>query len=245
MVQIRGSEKDKRDIITTLQSDLKVIRSERDELSRQLEARDTLLDIRDKKIVDLQMRLDEKTQYIQDYLTGGNNLPLLILEGVQSEDGNQTGERMTLLNDSDFPLSQFNANVYNYNILQQHIINRPNRDPAIKRSLWDSAQVTFFSSADIPPNAKYGSNHDITLPWGEKRYYVIMGTRSQRFTQKMVAMKIGVDGNFWGYQVFDVKGTLLKERIDGLRSMPSGQEKEIVRKELAKIPTELKLQFIQ
>lgn len=92
--QSKSSQADKSEIINTTQNenkDLKArlveIKDERDKLSITLEARDKKSQEQNQNIESLSNKLVEKSEYIEKYVSGGNNYPYIEMNRVQSDNG--------------------------------------------------------------------------------------------------------------------------------------------------------------
>ena len=90
-----SSSQDKSDIINTtkneninLKKDIAELKKERNELSEALAKRDAALQEKNDTIIELNNKLSKKSEYIQNYLTGGSGYQVIEIEHFATDNFN-------------------------------------------------------------------------------------------------------------------------------------------------------------
>lgn len=240
--QTISSSEDKNDIINTtkeenkyLKKELSEIRKERDELNKTLEIRDSNIQEQNSKIIQLSSKVSEKSDYIQNYITGGTGYLFLDMRKLSSP-GQYNTFMFQLDNFFDLPLYNINCNIYDYEIIKNKSYYRSNTlRPYIKLNDYKGAKIVDTEFSEI--NAHNFITIDQIFPVKNSLFYAVIRARNQTVIAKMTILIVG-QGDYFGLQIFDKKGKLLKEDINN--EMPKAISDQ-VKIRLESIPSNMSL----
>lgn len=242
-----SSTADKTEIINTtksenivLKKDLSEIKKERDLLNQTLEARDSNIQKQSEQIITLNQKLAEKSDYIQNYLTGGNGFPFLDMREFPQKGDNQQNFLFQLENDFDFPLYNIKITVFDYDKIKKNIYtDKLLSEKHIKIDDYKDAKILETDFSEIP--AKQYITIDQQFPVRSGNYYITIHCRNLTIVEKITVLRIG-QGNYYGFQVLSLKEDILKQDIKD--EMPKEIKTKII-ESLNSIPNNLKVQLIQ
>ena len=216
--QWKSSTDDKNEIIKTLKGensllkdDLQEIRKERDILNDTLKKRDRNIQEQSKTIIALNQKLAEKSDYIQNYLTGGKSYPFFTMRRFPAKENETRLFLFRLENEFDFPIYDIAAGVFDYDKIKSNSYFIDNIEyPFIKFGDYKAARILELNSQMIPPN-EYRTI-DKKLPFREGKYYIQIHARNLTIIEKIQVLKIDDDFHI-GIQVYK-EGKLLREIVD-------------------------------
>ncbi|NLN25621.1 MAG: hypothetical protein GX163_08225, partial [Bacteroidetes bacterium] len=114
-----SSSQDKSDIINTtkdentnLKKDIEELKKERSQLSEALSQRDEVLQQRNDSIIELNNRLSEKSEYIQNYLTGSNGYPVVDVVNFATPNLNELFGMFKVRLVSKFPIYNLDVSIF-------------------------------------------------------------------------------------------------------------------------------------
>lgn len=218
IAQNQSSAKDKKDIIENATKENKVLneriselRSEREELKIDLEARDRKIDSQNLKIESLNNLLLEKSDYIQTYVTGGNNYPMVEVRNTANTDIQNVTMLLTLVNENTTPI--YNINIegidHDYYRTRTFVNHRKNNEISIMKVDYENAKVAYTYIPEL------AGKTDRLISIAPKKlvefnYVFYINARNRSINQKMVGVINGTT-LYVASQIFDSSGNLLKE----------------------------------
>lgn len=238
-----SSNEDKNDIINTtksknleLKEQLIEIKKERDSLESTLGLRDANIHEQNKNIIDLSQKLTQKSEYIQDYLTGGEGFIFLEMRKVS---GNKQYDKFMfqLNNEFDLPIYNIECEIKDYDMIKNKTYHKNNDKNLsyIKMSDYNNATIIDKNFHEMAP--KTWKAIATTFPVRNCLYHAVIRTRNKTVIAKMTTLIIG-DGDYFGFQILDLKGKILKEDINP--EMPNAIS-DLIKKHLESVPTNVKL----
>nr|MBC7614308.1 hypothetical protein [Pseudopedobacter sp.] len=217
------------------------IEKERNELKKDLELRDSKVEKQGEEIINLNRKLSEKSEYISNYLTGGEGYPFIDLVGFEVSKADQAKLYIKIENNFDLPLYNINFSIKDYDMIEN--LSYYGSDNKVRRiSEKDYYNSILFKKEmnEIPPHQ--WNSFESKIPQKPFRFHINIRTKNGVFIEKVVAVEI-IKGYFWyGFQLFDNKGNLLLENIKK-DMIPS--YKKMVLKALKTIPVNLELQLME
>ena len=240
--QSLSSADDKKDIMDTTKSENKIlkdelsqIRKEWDELNKTLTLRDANIREQNKNIIELSTKLANQSKYIQDFVSGGDSYLFLDMRKL-SPKGSITSFMFQLENHFDLPVYSIDCDIYNYELISPKFYRKNNnKELFIKIEDYKNAEVIQIKYPELRANGHY--TIDRVFPVNDCLYYSYVRTRSKTVFIKMTILIVG-QGDYFGFQVFDKNGQLLKEDIN--KEMPKEISNKI-RSRLNSIPTNISL----
>ena len=234
--QTRSAQNDKNDIISTTKNenkDLKTqiaeLKDERIKLSAMLEERDKKIDEQNIKIESLSNKLVDQSNYIQNYISGGNSYPFIDVNGIQNEKGKNMAFTFSVVNSFDLPVYDITVEAWDYyQVVQKTLFTIKER--VIKRSDFADSKIFVCEKKLLPPNSV--DIHPGSFPLKPYRIWVALHTRNKTVIQKIALIKFEEE-YYAGYQVFEYfTFKILKEHF--YTTSPNIQVE--LRKELDSIP---------
>lgn len=187
------------------------------------------------EVIGLQNKLQEKSDYIQNYLTGGSAYPYITIQVFPPDKF-----VFQMRNDFDFPVYDIEALIYDYDLIDSKTYQISGDDiKSIKISDLNKAKF-FVGSKPVIPGHEYRTI-DIHYPLKKGRYYIQIHTRKSVAITKLTMLILNNE-LFYGLQVVNKEGILLKEEMS--RNVPQETKSEILRL-LESIPNNLNLQLDQ
>jgi hypothetical protein len=237
-----SSAGDKNDIINTtknenasLKKELAEIRKERDALSHTLEQRDSNIQEQNKSIISLSEKLAEKSEYIQNYLTGGKSFPFLDIREFPRNINEPQKFLFQLENNFELPIYNIEGLVYDYEIVKQKSFYKERfPEPFIKLDDLKAARILDIRFDAVPANKYRTFEKEFTAKDGS--YYIIIHARNQAVVEKIAVLKVG-EGFTYGFQVLNLKGEILKQDIK--KDLPSEIKAKVIQR-LNSIPNNMK-----
>nr|WP_314895590.1 hypothetical protein [uncultured Flavobacterium sp.] len=218
-----------------LRNDLTEIKRERVVLSETLALRDANITEQNKNIHDLSLKLAEKSEYIQNYLTGGKGYLFLDMRKL-SEKGTYDNFMFQLDNKFDLPLYNIQCDIFDYDIIKNKSYHKNNSTQhSIKLNDYKSARILSEEFSEI--GAKRFITIDRIFPVKDCIYYANIRARNQTVIAKLTILIVG-NGDYFGFQIVDQKGKILEEDINKL--MPK-EISDKIRRRLNSIPNNLSL----
>jgi len=242
-----SSSEDKNDIINTtknenlfLKHELNEIKKERDSLSRILEKRDLNIQHQTSNIIHLSNKLSEKSEYIQNYITGGDGYLLLDMRQLAVTD-RSSNFMFQLENLFDMPLYNISCNIYDYEMIKKKSYHNPTDvlRPCIKLDDYHAAKIVERTFPEI--NAHNYITIDQIFPVKSCLYYAVVKARNQTVIAKMTILTIG-QGDYYGFQILDLKGKVLKEDINSAMPKPISDK---IKQRLNSIPSKMALTIVE
>ena len=199
--QKQSSDSDKRDIIT----ELKDVQKERNELRRDLEKRDEEIKDQSVTVISLQNQLIEKSNRLNDFLTGGDGYP--IVRVTFENKGPQSKFIFEICNETSLPLRSIRATVFDYTFLKNSI-DRTNPDKQLlPYGLYIKSQIYIFQVPDLIPDGKVLSR--LSFNDTDGLYFVqIISLNSIKFQK--IASAIVDNHKYFGYAIVDDKDAVEK-----------------------------------
>lgn len=243
--QTLSSQKDKSDIIATtkdeniqLKSDLDEIKMERDNLRKGLEIRDQKIYEQSEKIESLSNRIAEKSEYIANFVSGGQAYPILELKMIEAGISGNAYLVFSIENPSDFPIYNIETQVFNYTQLKEILIHEQGRQiPKVNKEKYLSTIIFENLTTELPP--KQFRMTDKPYTFENVELIAIVRTRVTAFVQKIVLQKHG-NRIYGGYSVHDYKGNLLKQHV----YESAGEEvNKKIREKLNNLPNNINVTF--
>ena len=215
--QAQSAREDKQEIISTTKTeniDLKLqileLKDEREKLNKLLEMRDKKISDQNQKIESLSNQLIEKSDYIQNYLSGGDSYPYVDINGIPNEKGENAAITFSVVNSFELPIYDITIEAWDYDL----IVSKTSyiaKDCFIKREDFNNSKLFIFEKRLLSPNSidLYPGSH----PLRPYEIYIRIHTRNKSLIQK--ASIIEHNGSFFAsYQIFsypDMK--LMKEHF--------------------------------
>ena len=216
--QAKSASKDKSEIIditkqenAKLKNDIAELKSERNELSAELTNRDSILQRKNDIIIELNQKLTAKSEYIQNYLTGGNGYPVLDIEKFGTDNFSDMTGMFNLKSVSKFPLYNITINVFDYDLLQKSIKKVPfSKNPIVTLSDFNNAKILSSKFDELSPAQTRFLDKKIKLQ--EARYYIQLQARNNVFIEKIVLL-IHKTILYFGYQIFTLDEKLIEQNF--------------------------------
>lgn len=237
--QYKSSAVDKSDIINTtkienakLKQDLKEIKNERDSLNKTLEKRDLSLAEQTAEIISLNRKLQDKSNYIQNYLTGGNSFPFLEVQESRNSKSDAQRSLFRIVNNFEMPIYNLQIAGFNYDQIETKSVKKSNNSRiTINYDQYLKCRVINQFFNELPPHTSITLQEEIPLV--EKRYFVIFSSRGQAVMEKIVTVQLGQE-LLYGAQLVRLKDhTVLKEDFSPLNDE---KKKEKIKDRLNTIP---------
>jgi len=214
--QTVSSAKNKNEIINItkdenikLKNDLAEIKEERNELSKALTKRDSALEEKNNKIIELNQQLVQKSEYIQNYLTGGKGYPVLFIESFATNNYSELKGLFKLSIVSKFPIYNLIINVYDYDLLINGLKTESfDKNPVLTMNNFKKSRILEYKIDELSPNQSTYFGNEIKL--GEARYFIQIKARNDVFIEK-VASIISETILSFGYQVYTLDGKLMEQ----------------------------------
>lgn len=216
--QAKSSSADKAEIINNTKSEnkdlkaqLEEIKIERDSLRKELESRDKRIFEQNEKIEALSNQIVQKSEFISNFVTGGNAYPILELK--KAEQGQRGNEyfMFSIENNFDFPLYNIETQVFDYSQLRKILgklsgngIPQVNKEEYLKTIIFEDI------TKELPP--KQFRIYEKPYSIENAELITIMRTRNGAFVQKIVLHKQN-NRIYAGYSLLDYTGKLLKQHI--------------------------------
>jgi hypothetical protein len=207
--------------------------------------RQVSLDSANAEIIRIQKKLNEKTEYISNYLTGGDGFPYISFTDLKSE--NALNIAFILYNDGEFPLYEVNVIMYDYDILKKKEIETKGmggefeKHPEYKLiKIDDYKSATVFQIKEELP-AKSHRIIDAKFPLKESKYSVIINSRNGTITERIAFLEDEPKKFIYIIEVYNSQDKLLK-RIEG--EFINNANRERIEKAIKEIPKSLKYAFI-
>lgn len=243
VAQSISSAVDKNDIITTTKNEnielkkaLQELKDERDSLSKSLAKRDENIQKQNAEIIFLSEKLSEKSDYIQNSLTGREGFLFIDIRSFYSQKNEVSSFLFRIENNFDFPQYNVSLDVFDYDVLESKVFRLENQeDPLIQADDYKAARILQATYDEIPPHEYRDVDRKFDVRPG--RYYLQIHTRGRTTTEKIVVLKVG-EGHYYGFQVFDRNGKMLQQLIK--EDMPQHIQKQVLN-QLNAIPFNLKL----
>ena len=197
-----------------LKKELKEIKKERDSLSETLALRDANIQDKTEKIIDLSLKLDEKSVFIQNYISGGDGYLFLDIRTFPHKADGTQEFIFQLDNKFEMPIYNISCEIIDYNILSSKTYSKPTEKlPFIKYSdYYDKAYLLNLKYPEIQGKNSVFFSQDV-FKTNETRYFVKIHTRNRNILEKIAIFKIG-NKSFFGYAIYDTHGNKLYEKID-------------------------------
>lgn len=243
IIQSIGSTNDKNEIINTTKSENQVLKNslnnlkrERDELNKILEKRDAKIQEQTNYIINLNEKLASKSDYIQNYLTGGNGYPFLNTTFINRSDGDPKFLIFHIQNNFAYPLYNVSCLVIDFNLIDQKTYKKKNStETFIKKNDFDSSLLVNTTYNEIPSKVK--PIIDKQIPIQERRLRVSLHSRNKSVIQKIAFVIVDNELNY-GWQILDMDYKILKQ--SDMTGMPVKVQKELI-KSLTSIPSKITL----
>ena len=202
---------------------------------------------KNEEIINVQQKLNNKSEYISNYITGGEGFPYISLAELRSENQNNFNLAFILNNDGEFPLYDIDGTMLDYNILKQKQIENKgmgaefDKYPEFKIIKFDDykSAVILKLSEDLP--SKSMRYIDLKFPIKEFKYHFILNSRNGTITERIALIKDETAKFIFLVEVFDSKEKLLK-RIEG--KFVNNLNRNMIEDAINEIPKSLKYVFI-
>lgn len=242
--QAHSAQNDKNEIISTTKSENKDLKSqiielkeERVKLSAMLEVRDKRISEQNLKIESLSNQIVEKSDYIQEYISGGNSFPNLDVNGIPDDTGVNAAITFSIVNSFDLPVYDINVEAWDYDqvILKTSYTSK---EGVIKRGDFSSSIIFTYEKKLLPPNTI--DIHPGSFPFRPYRLWIAIHTRNKLVIQKIAMIKY--EGKFYaGYLILEYPNwEILKEYF--YTTSPEIQKE--LKKELDNIPNQMTQKII-
>lgn len=215
--QARSAHNDKQEIISTtknenkeLKSQIQELKGERLELNKLLEMRDQKISDQNLKIESLSNQLIEKSDFIQKYLSGGDNYPFVDINGIPDERGENAAITFSVVNLFDLPIYDIAIEAWDYDLILSRTSNI-DKESFIKRENFNNSKIIVFETRLLSPNMI--DLNPGSYPLKPYQIHIMIHTRNKSLIQKVSIIEHR--GRFFaGYQIFsypDIK--LIKEHF--------------------------------
>jgi hypothetical protein len=240
--QAKDSARDKQDLIdvtkdenTQLKTQLTDLQKERNDLKSDLEKRDDRINEQTTTIIDLNKQLVEKSNYISNYLIGGKGFPLVTTSSIQASNP-KDNERttFTLHNDTDLPLYDITAIVFDWNyILSKKSDSSDPSVPHLKQTDLEKSMIYRFDNPQMFEKSNIITKDRFDLH--DALLYIKLKCRSS-FVHEKMAFVVENKVIYSGYIVHDGDGNVLKEWMsEGITS----SAKLAIKKKFDQIPNKV------
>ena len=180
-------------------------------------------------------KLNEKSEYIQNYLTGGTGFPFIDIRNFATKLSSQQNCVFQVENDFDYPLYNVSIDVFDYDILQSKShFESGLSEVMIKIDDYKKAKIMEINYQEIP--SKEYRTIDKKFIEKEGRYLINIHSRNMTTVERIAILKLG-EGYYYGFQVINLKGEVLKQLIK--EDMPEEIRKLVIDK-LKSIPNNMK-----
>lgn len=230
-----SSSRGKTEIITTtkdenqnLKNEINNLKKDRQELSNELQSRDSLLQERNTEIINLSHKLEEKSQYIQDYLTGSNGYPFLDFSQLAGEPNGL----FKVIPISKFPIYNLTITVFDYEMLSKKIKeDQLSGRPLLSQADFNTSRILDLRIDELSPPQSWIIDKKIKL--SEAKYFVQLRARNAVTIEK-IATKVFNQTLYFGFQIFTIDGKFIEERFS--LGIPE-EAKKILHQVLDSIPS--------
>lgn len=243
--QSQSSQADKSEIIETtknenkdLKNQITELKSERKKLSNTLEARDKRIQEQNQNIESLSNKLVEKSEYIQEFISGENRYPYVEIKKVKGDNGKGDVFLFSIENPFKFPIYNIQIQAFDYEKIasSKYQIDNEKRG-AIKMTDYLNARIFEYKTDEIPSGEYRMSPEQYSQKSGS--FFINIHSRSKRVIQKIVLVKHG-NISYAGYIIIDSSGKVLKEHF---YNNPPNEIQLEIKAEFKKIPNDLDLFF--
>ncbi len=242
-----SSSKDKSEIITTtknenitLKMDIAELKRERNDLSEELAKRDAVLQEKNDTIIGLNHKLSDKSEYIQNYLTGGYGYPVIDIENFATNNFNDLTGMFKVRLVSKFPIYNLDINVFDYDQLVNSFKKVPfTKNPIVSMADFNSAKIIVYKIDEMSPIQTRFLNKKIKLK--EARYLIQLQARNNVYHQKIASIIHGTI-LYFGYQVFTLEGKLMEQ---GFGDNTSEEVKNLLIQKLNSIETKNNFDLVE
>lgn len=213
-----SSSQDKTDIINTtkneninLKKDIAELKKERNELSEALAKRDEVLQQRNDTIIELNHKLSEKSEYVQNYLTGGSGYPVVDVENFATNNFNELSGLFKVRLVSKFPIYNLDINIFDYDKLLSSYKKAPYlKNPVVAMTDFNSAKIISYKIDELSPIQTRFFDKKIKLT--EARYFIQLQARNNVYIEK-IASTIHGTILYFAYQVYTLEGQLVEQKF--------------------------------
>lgn len=212
-----GSQADKSEIINTAQNenkDLRIqlteIKNERDKLNASLEARDKRIQGQNQNIESLSNKLVEKSEYIEEFMTGKNRYPYIEMKRIRGDSDKLDVFSFSVENSFEFPIYNIQIQVFDYEKIVSATYIDNEKKKSIKMGDYLNAIIFEYKTDEIPSREFRMSDKQYTNKSGI--FFIEIHSRSKSVIQKIVLVEHG-NNSYAGYIVIDNSGNILKENI--------------------------------
>lgn len=218
--QSQSSATDKQDIINTtknenvyLKSQLTELQKEREKLSDTLDSRDKRIQEQNENIQTLSNKLVEKSEYIENFVTGGDGYPHLEMQRIRNKTKEGEGFIFTINNTFRFPLYSIKITGYDYDKISNSIY-KLNNENKVAVTLEDIAKAKMIevNVDEISPTQFFRISDIYT--YSSVRLLISIHSRNQLVIQK-IAIVSTTDFTYGGYILLDRNKKELKRHIYG------------------------------
>ena len=201
---------------------------------------------KNREIIEVQQKLNSKSEYISNYITGGEGFPYVSFTDLISE--NSTAELAFIIyNDGEFPMYDIDGTMYNYDILRQKEVDTKGmggefeKHPDYKMIKYDDYKSANILSVklSLPPKSMRYIDHK--FPLQESNYCFIINSRNGLITERIAFVKDTDKKFLFIIEIFDAEEKLLK-RIVG--KYVNEKNKDKIENAINKIPKSLKYVFM-
>lgn len=211
-----SSSVDKNEIISTtknenknLKEDITELRKERNELSETLAKRDQVLQERNDIIIGLNYKLSEKSEYIQNYLTGGKGYPVVDVKTLATNNFNELYGMFYVRIVSKYPVYNLDVNIVDYDKLSNSLKKVTySKNPVLSVTDFNNSKIITHKIDELSPTQSRFFDKKIKLT--EARYFIQLLARNDVYIEKMASL---IDGTilYYGWQVYTLDGKLLEK----------------------------------
>lgn len=224
-----------------LTKQLNGIEKERNELTKDLELRDFRVEKQSEEIINLNKKLAEKSEYISNYLTGGEGFPFIDLLSFETSKVSPKKLFVKIENSFELPIYNIDFKIMDYDMIEKlSYYNSEKKLREISEKDYYNSIIFNKEISELPP--KQWNSFESKIFQRSFRFHLNIRTRNGVFIEKIVAIEIINDFFWYGFQLFDKKGNLLYENIN--KEMKP-EFKKMIQKQLATIPVNLKLQIME
>jgi cell division protein FtsB len=216
--QADSASKDKTEIIditkqenVKLKNNIEELKRERDKLSTELTNRDSILQRKNDIIIELNQKLSAKSEYMQNYLTGGHGYPILDIEKFGPDNFSGLTGLFNLKSVSKFPIYNITINVFDYDLLQKSIKKVPfSNNLIVTLTDFNNAKILSTKFNELSPSQTRFLDKKIKLQ--DARYYIQLQARNNAFIEKIVLL-IHNAILYFGYQIFTIDEKLIEQNF--------------------------------
>lgn len=208
VAQSKSSAVDKSEIITSVKSENKTLKTtlnklytESDNLKKVLKYRDEKIQNQNSKIDKLNTKLLDKSEYIESYLSGGTSYPRV--EITVRENAKENILDFKLINPFDSPIYNIMVQIYDYDEVEnkavfygRDIIKTINMDDYFNSQIVDYKYDLLAPLTNLISIGKL-ANRSANL-------YIKIHTRNMILVQKFIILK-KENSIYFGYEIYDLK----------------------------------------